>query len=842
MQEKNFNDIQFDELLESMRAEDAPEAEFSAARERVWHRLAAESSALPAALPTAAESVCINFREQFAAYQQGALSGARKLLMEDHLGRCSACRRAFAQFEGRQPKVVSIAAPKPSAFRAAFSQPWAKWAVAASLALVGVYAGRDRIDSLLAPQGPRATVASINGQIYNLSGVALKPGAPISENEIVRTGPGSHARLQLADGSQVEVNERTQLAVLAAWSGQTISLERGDIIVEAAKQRRGRLRVVTRDSVASVKGTVFAVSSGLSGSFVGVVRGAVEVQQSGASSLLTPGQHAASSPTLQTVEVSNAIEWSQDREKYFALLSELKAIEKEIARVLSPTSRTSTRLLNLIPAQTLVYAAIPNLGNAIDRAVDIIEQRARDNATLRQWWESNNAGQMKTVLEKIQSISPMLGDEIVFVLAGGATFQDAYPLLMAEVRPGQNDTLLKSIDAAVAGIDAKGFAREISGDILLISQSADKLARARASLGQGASSQFARDLAARYARGVSWLWAANLDSLGSHTEAPAASFLGTGAMKNVVIEMRSANGNDLNEASLGFSGARTGIASWLAAPAPAGSSEYIPTEALAAFSANTRNPKQVFDELSKTIGKFDKGFAQAVSEVDQKVGVNLGDDVVAALGNDFSFALTPPALPLPGWFFAIEVYNPGALNTAIERLVEASNRELSNNKSDLRVSLSRETVDGREWLTLNTGNALTRVTWTFDRGYMVMATDRAIARNAIDTRNGGFPLVHSAAFRAELPPSGNLHQSAFFWINTQGSLATLSGLAPTPSMKALMENRNPALFVIDGETERIRAYSRTRITSLVLDMLAAGGADRPKPNSKSAVGKIQSKL
>ena len=44
--------------------------------------------------------------------------------------------------------------------------------------------------------------------------------------------------LRLADGLTVDVNERTELFVAAAWSGQAIHLQRGDIIVKAAKQRR----------------------------------------------------------------------------------------------------------------------------------------------------------------------------------------------------------------------------------------------------------------------------------------------------------------------------------------------------------------------------------------------------------------------------------------------------------------------------------------------------------------------------------------------------------------------------------------------------------------------------
>ena len=134
-----------------------------------------------------------------------------------------------------------------------------------------LYVGRSGIDSALAPSGPRATVVSVSGTLYQPSGESLDAGAVLAEGEAVRTAAGSRAVLRLRDGSQVEMNQRTELSVRAAMSGDTIRLDRGDIIVVATEQGRRRLRVVTRDSIATVKGTVFAVSSGTAGSLVSVL-------------------------------------------------------------------------------------------------------------------------------------------------------------------------------------------------------------------------------------------------------------------------------------------------------------------------------------------------------------------------------------------------------------------------------------------------------------------------------------------------------------------------------------------------------------------------------------------
>ena len=201
----------------------------------------------------------------------------------------------------------------------------------------------------------------------------------------------------------------------AAWSGQAVHLQRGDIIVQAAKQRRGHLRVQTRDSVASVKGTVFAVSAGLSGTVVSVVEGSVAVTQPGGEMVLSPGEQAASNPALAQ-SVQEAVSWSPDAETYLALLASLAKIEKQIAALPSPALRTQTRLLR--------STCRPNCdrlrrGSQPGRHHQPGHVAVRNSSRLKilssgQWWNSSTGQELKQLVDRIQTVTPLLGDEIVF--------------------------------------------------------------------------------------------------------------------------------------------------------------------------------------------------------------------------------------------------------------------------------------------------------------------------------------------------------------------------------------------------------------------------------------------
>ena len=317
-----MTDKLFDKLLKEIREEKIPAEQVAAARERVLERLTGSAS-----------TACAGIQPQLKDYAAGNLMDSRRLLIDDHLSRCLECRHALAEIKGRK-KVFTI--PRKRSFQTG----WMRWAAVAAVIIMAVYLGRGHFDSWMAPSGDSATVVSLSGDLYRLPQENLPIGSVIQKGDVIRTARGGHAVLELNDGSRIELNERTVLAVNTAWSGgSTIRLNRGDIMVQAAEQRRGSLRVVTHDSIASVKGTIFSVSSGTAGSLVSVVEGSVAVTQFGLNEVLTSGQQASTSDTLKKVAINDAIAWSKDAEKYHTLLNEFIRIEKELADIPGPALR-----------------------------------------------------------------------------------------------------------------------------------------------------------------------------------------------------------------------------------------------------------------------------------------------------------------------------------------------------------------------------------------------------------------------------------------------------------------------------------------------------------------------
>ena len=111
-----MSEDRLERALQEMRDEPVDAATLDAARAGVWNRMS-----------SAAGAGCAEFRPDLSAYAGGTLTGSRRLLMEDHLSRCPACRAAMAGLRG-ESRVIPM--PQRSSSR---GMRWGALAAAAAL-------------------------------------------------------------------------------------------------------------------------------------------------------------------------------------------------------------------------------------------------------------------------------------------------------------------------------------------------------------------------------------------------------------------------------------------------------------------------------------------------------------------------------------------------------------------------------------------------------------------------------------------------------------------------------------------------------------------------------------
>ncbi|MEK7855671.1 MAG: FecR domain-containing protein, partial [Acidobacteriota bacterium] len=297
-QNKHDLDAIIDDVTRDIRDEQIDPSIISQSATRVWARVSQQAAENSSSANLYSEGLntmnanntehirgCDDFRSLIPAYLEGKLSTARTLLLEDHSNECIPCRQELkAQKSHAATKSVTYVRAQPASRapknRTASAGRWntgrvVRWIAAAATVVCVALAGLfmyERFD--LSGTTLAATVDNADGLVFVVSDAQsrqLAVGEQLQKGESVRTGKDSAAILRLADGSTVEMRERSEFSVTENMRGVTVRLDRGDVIVEAAKQHNGRLYVQTPDSLVSVKGTIFVVESGTKGSRVSVV-------------------------------------------------------------------------------------------------------------------------------------------------------------------------------------------------------------------------------------------------------------------------------------------------------------------------------------------------------------------------------------------------------------------------------------------------------------------------------------------------------------------------------------------------------------------------------------------
>ena len=92
-----MSDDRLEDALEAMKNESISPEDAAAARSRVAEKLGMSKLA-----------ACAEFQPKLTDYLEGRLADNRRMLMEDHLGRCSECRRELSALKGEKADVVAM--------------------------------------------------------------------------------------------------------------------------------------------------------------------------------------------------------------------------------------------------------------------------------------------------------------------------------------------------------------------------------------------------------------------------------------------------------------------------------------------------------------------------------------------------------------------------------------------------------------------------------------------------------------------------------------------------------------------------------------------------------------
>ena len=780
-----------DQLLTEIREQEPTAAEAEQASARVRQRLFPAPQSHAAA--TTAIRNCAGFVELFPAALAGSLDSARQMLLDVHIRECVECRRALNRMRQGAAQVAVMPAPQRRV-------NYQVWAIAASVVLVtGAVAYWGVYEFPALHGGPRATVEQVDGSLYRVNGSALvliAAGTALNENDLVRTAKNSTAILRLNDGSKVEMNQRAEVYVTREWTGSTVHLSLGSIIVAAAKQRSGELHVATADCNVSVKGTVFSVDAGTKGSRVAVAEGTVWVDHGTQHDVLHKGDQTSTASTchpppprtarvcaamlpparahrhththththtsihthtpihthtdththtdMTPAPIAQEFTWSSHSAQYLALLGDFADVHQKIAA--HSRARASLRVeTDLVPAgQRCSRRRHPEYrrrNGSGKRA--IFRQKLSEKGALADWWNRIPAAKRDNFEKEMQQLttaSQYLGNEIVVYTTD---FHSSPVIVAEETRPGL-DTYLK-------GQLAPSLVAHMTFDNNLFVISDTPVTTS----GGFTGTALYQKIAPEYQQGAGWLFAADLATVAA--DMPVKS--GMQDVRYFLATSKVIGGGTLadgeNHASVIFSKDRTGVASWLAVPGPMGSLNFVSPDAGFVVTTILKNPTLIVDDMVNSMSKV----------ADQKLALT---DLASAFGGELTVALDGPLLPVPSWKIVAEVYDPGRIQSAFQKLTTEFNTSSIDHSRTGNLTLTESMSDGQPYYTLKFDKLPWEADWTFVDGYWVAAASHQLVARAIQNRLTGYTLPKSAAFQQRLLHDGSTDFSALVYTTIWG--------------------------------------------------------------------------
>jgi len=557
----------------------------------------------------------------------------------------------------------------------------------------------------------------------------------------------------------------------------------------------------------------------------------------------TQNRAARTAPSTSKQAPSKAKEpdlaWLQDALKNPDLMAAVGHLQERLVKELQyPAPRTQSRILARLPESTLVYGALPNYGQAAHQAVQIFEEEVRGSAPLRDFLQKNKLeatqSKIEDGLQKFYECSEYLGDE--FVITGGLNGKEPRGVLIAEVKKPGLRAVLEKIDQDYNGKSSEHVrifdpqqleaATDHAGqepvvllrpDLIIIGLDVATLRDFNTQLEKGgagfASNPLGKRLAQAYRSGTNTVMGADLQKLiGLVPQSPPQTRMmlektGFADVKYVVMENRLSKEQSANVSELAFNGPRHGVASWIAAPAPMEGLDFVSPKAAVAGDLMLKSPAQIFDDIVEIAGP---GAFATLPQMEAQFNVNLKQDLLAKLSGEVAFQMEMPPMPAQaptsgtapsaapeGGAFRLIL---GASDTA--GLQQTFKRLLT----EVPVQSGERQQDGITIYTLTIPAANgpgQEFNYFFLDGYLVIASNRATADEALRSHRSGDSLAKSGKLRESLAKGQPANASAIFYQNAGPWLQAMLRQVP-PEIAALIPKSTRE---IDTKANVVYAYA-----------------------------------
>jgi hypothetical protein len=577
--------------------------------------------------------------------------------------------------------------------------------------------------------------------------------------------------------------------------------------------------------------------------------------------------HAQAAPATQQPELP----WTQALKNHPELLAEFGRLYEKLQKEIQfPAPRTESRLLPLLPASTMSYAAFPNYGDVTQQALKIFRQELQESAVLRDWWQHGDlatAGpKMEDSLEQLIQFQQFLGDEIV--LSGSFEGQDPKLLIVAELRkPGLKKFLqekitqlggeskqgvhildLQDLAAAKSVGSPKDLLVLVRPDYVVAAMDLATLRNFNARLASRSrdfvSTPFAQRIAKEYASQITLLAAADLHKIIEQTppgvrQDTSLQRSGFADAKYLIWEHKTVDSKTVSQTELSFNSPRHGSAAWLAKTAPLTGFDFVSPKAIIATTILLASPAQIFEDVKGMYANPSSSPFASLPAFEKMLNLSLKDDLLDTLGGEVSLEVDSFGPPQPTWKAILSVRDTSHLQRTLTTLLAAAHIEIE--KSD---------EEGVAYSTIHIPSSTPpyEVDYAFVDGHLILASNRETVADAVRIHKTGESLAKSKAFLAALPPGHALEASALLYQDPTAIASwQLRPFAPDLARSLAQSSKQalPAVVSFYGEESAIRESSSSGAYDLGAVMVVAAIAipnllrSRMAANEASAVGSVR---